>query len=72
MQFIPIVERDNDTGYQEGDAVTDRSITAAGYGQFLIEMYEEWVRRDVGKVFVQIFDIALAAWDGRATGLMHL
>ena len=69
MQFIPIVERDNDTGYQEGDAVTDRSITARGYGQFLIDMYEEWVRRDVGHVFVQIFDIALAAWTGAPPGL---
>ena len=67
--LIPIVERDNDTGYQEGDQVTDRSITAAGYGQFLIDMYEEWVRRDVGKVFVQIFDIALAAWTGAPPGL---
>ena len=69
MQFIPIVERDNDTGYQEGDQVTDRSITAEGYGQFLIDMYEEWVRRDVGQVFVQIFDIALAAWTGAPPGL---
>ena len=69
MQFIPIVERDNDTGYQEGDAVTDRSISAAGYGQFLIDMYETWVRRDVGQVFVQIFDIALAAWTGAPPGL---
>ena len=69
MQFIPIVERDNDTGYQEGDQVTDRSISAAGYGQFLIDMYEEWVRRDVGRVYVQIFDIALAAWTGAPPGL---
>ncbi len=69
MQFIPIVERDNDTGYQEGDRVTERSITAEGYGQFLIDMYEEWVRRDVGRVFVQIFDIALAAWTGAPPGL---
>ncbi len=69
MQFIPIVERDNDTGYQEGSSVTERSVTAAGYGQFLIEMYEEWVRHDVGRVFVQIFDIALAAWTGAPPGL---
>ena len=69
MQFIPIVERDNVTGYQEGDQVTDRSITAAGYGQFLIDMYEEWLRRDVGRVYVQIFDIALAAWTGAPPGL---
>ena len=69
MQFIPIVERDNDSGYQEGDSVTERSVSAAGYGQFLIEIYEEWVRRDVGRVFVQIFDVALAAWAGAPPGL---
>ncbi|MDE2750045.1 MAG: anaerobic sulfatase maturase [Chloroflexota bacterium] len=69
MQFIPIVERDNDSGYQEGDSVTARSITAEGYGRFLIDMYEEWLRHDVGQVFVQIFDIALAAWTGAPPGL---
>jgi uncharacterized protein len=69
MQFIPIVERDNMTGYQEGDKVTDRSVTAEGYGQFLISMYDEWVRHDVGKTFVQIFDIALAGYTGAPPGL---
>ncbi len=69
MQFIPIVERDNDTGFQEGDQVTNRSITAEGYGRFLIEIFEEWVRHDVGRVYVQIFDVALAAWIGSNPGL---
>ena len=69
MQFIPIVERDNETGYQEGTGVTPRSVTARQYGDFLIALFEEWVRRDVGRVFVQIFDVALAAWSGRRPGL---
>ena len=69
MQFIPIVERDNDTGYQEGNKVTDRSVGGAQYGQFLIDIYEEWVRHDVGRVYVQIFDIALATWTGAPPGL---
>ncbi|MBI3960286.1 MAG: anaerobic sulfatase maturase [Chloroflexi bacterium] len=69
MQFIPIVERDNATGYQEGDAVRERSVTAEQYGQFLIGIFEEWVRRDVGRVFVQIFDVALAAYSGNRPGL---
>lgn len=69
MQFIPIVERDNETGYQEGDEVTDRSLTAEQYGRFLITIFDEWVRRDVGRVFVQIFDVALAAWAGERPGL---
>jgi len=69
MQFIPIVERDNMTGYQEGDAVTLRSVTAEQYGRFLIAIFDEWVRHDVGRVFVQIFDVALAAWVGERPGL---
>jgi uncharacterized protein len=69
IQFIPIVERDNDTGFQEGDRVTDRSVTGRQYGSFLIAIFDEWVRRDVGRVFVQIFDVALAAWLGERPGL---
>lgn len=69
IQFIPIVERANQTGFQEGDSVTDRSITAEGYGRFLIEIFDEWIRRDVGRMFVQIFDVSLAAWVGDRPGL---
>jgi uncharacterized protein len=69
MQFIPIVERDNETGYQEGDRATDRSLTGKQYGDFLIAIFDEWVRRDVGRIFVQIFDVALAAWIGEPPGL---
>jgi uncharacterized protein len=69
IQFIPIVERANDTGFQEGSAVTERSVTAEQYGRFLIEIFDEWVRHDVGRVYVQIFDVALAAWSGNRPGL---
>lgn len=73
LQFIPIVERDNEAGpgVSEGTglAVTDRSISAEQYGQFLCRVFDEWVRRDVGRVFVQIFDVALAAWVGERPGL---
>jgi len=69
IQFIPIVERDNDTGFQEGDTVTDRSVDAKQYGRFLISVFDEWVKRDVGKTFVQIFDVALAAWAGVPSGI---
>ncbi len=69
IQFIPIVERDNATGFQEGERVTERSVTGRDYGKFLIEIFEEWVRRDVGQVYVQIFDVALAAWSGQRPGL---
>ncbi|MGQ9517540.1 MAG: anaerobic sulfatase maturase [Anaerolineae bacterium] len=68
IQFIPIVEREG--GRPDGEpAVSPRSVTAPQYGQFLISIFDEWVRRDVGRVFVQIFDVALAAWAGRRPGL---
>lgn len=64
IQFIPIVERDNATGFQEGNKVTDRSVSAQQWGNFLITIFDEWVRRDVGEVYVQMFDAALASWYG--------
>ncbi|UCH86917.1 MAG: anaerobic sulfatase maturase [Dehalococcoidia bacterium] len=68
IQFIPIVERANETGFQEGSKVTERSVTARQYGDFLIAIFNEWVRRDVGQTYVQIFDVALEAWfSGRAS-----
>jgi uncharacterized protein len=69
IQFIPIVERDNETGFQEGERVTGRSVMGQQYGRFLSTIFDEWVRRDVGQVFVQIFDVALAAWLGERPGL---
>ena len=64
IQFIPIVERDTVGGIPQGTEVTDRSVSPSGYGAFLIEVFEEWVRHDVGSVYVQAFDSALANWVG--------
>jgi uncharacterized protein len=66
IQFIPIVERDNESGFQEGNKVTDRTVRPNQWGRFLIEIFDEWVRRDVGQTFVLNFDGALAGWLGRA------
>ena len=44
-------------------------MTAEQYGRFLIDVFEEWVRRDVGSVFVQMFDVALANWVGEPPSL---
>ena len=66
LQFIPIVERKNESGFQEGDEVTDRSVSPGKWGRFLIEIFDEWVRRDVGRTFVLNFDGALAGWLGMA------
>jgi uncharacterized protein len=54
---------------QEGTLVTERSISPDGYGRFLIDVFEEWVRRDIGEVYVQMFDVALANWYGEPPGL---
>ncbi|MFN8017676.1 MAG: anaerobic sulfatase maturase [Acidimicrobiales bacterium] len=64
IQLIPIVERANETGFQEGSEVTDRSVDPEAWGRFLVGVFDEWVRRDVGEVFVQMFDAALASWLG--------
>ena len=66
IQFIPIVERDNETGYQEGNTVTDRSVQPEQFGRFLIGIFDEWVKKDVGNTFVLNFDGALAGWLGMA------
>ncbi len=66
IQFIPIVERDNESGFQEGNRVTDRSVQPDRWGNFLIKIFDEWVKRDVGQTFVINFDGALAGWLGRA------
>jgi len=72
IQVIPIVERVNSDGrtrFQEGSTVTERSVTAEQWGRFLITIFDEWVGRDVGTVFVQMFDAALASWVGAPPAL---
>jgi uncharacterized protein len=83
IQFIPIIERDGGSAppaewtswrdrplyLQEGTAPSERSVTASQYGRFLIDVFEEWVRHDVGEVYVQMFDVTLANWMGEPPGL---
>src|SRR5205085_265786 len=59
----------NEADLQGGRRVTSRSITGRQYGDFLIAVFDEWVRHDVGRIYVQIFDVALAAWVGERPGL---
>ena len=49
---------------QAGDQVTARSVQPEQFGRFLITLFDEWVQRDVGKVFIQLFDVALGSWLG--------
>ncbi len=62
LQFIPIVEKDNETGNQQGKRITARSVNPKQYGKFLIEIFDEWIKRDVGKMFVQFFDGVLVSY----------
>jgi uncharacterized protein len=66
LQFTPVVERDS-----EG-IVTDYSVTPAQWGDFLCAVYDEWVRADVGRLFVQTFDATLANWAGVTPGVCSL
>ena len=46
----------------EGNCVTDRSVGSEQWGRFMIGVFDEWVKADVGTVYVQMFDAALASW----------
>ena len=85
LQFIPLVERAAPTemktaGYDfaapplpgergSPSVVTPWSVEAKQYGNFLCTIFDEWVRNDVGKTFVQLFDVALGNWMGLGSSL---
>ena len=54
---------------QVGELVTRRSVKPEQWGQFLIAVFDEWVSHDVGNVFIQIFESALASWLGLPASL---
>ncbi len=56
---------------QTGNLVTERTVGGEQYGRFLVDVFEEWVRHDVGTVFVQLFDVTLEAYFGRHLLCIH-
>ena len=56
---------------QSGNLVTERSVGSEQYGRFLVDIFEEWVRHDVGQVYVQLFDVTLEAYFGRHLLCVH-
>ncbi len=65
IQLIPVVERVDDLGhtiYQRGTRISGRSVRAEQWGRFLIQIFDEWVRHDVGRVYVQTFEAAVRNW----------
>ena len=80
MQFIPIVERVAKAPDPHGlvligpqskaeAEVSEWSVEPLQFGKFLCKIFDEWVRRDVARYFVQIFDVALESWLGRPPSL---
>lgn len=49
--------------------VTPWSVRPADFGRFLCTVFDEWVRADVGRVYIQQFDAALANWVGQPAGV---
>ena len=52
-----------------GSPVTPWSVRPGDYGEFLIQIFYRWVRKDVGRYYVQIFDLALSQWLGMESSL---
>ena len=78
LQFTPIVERQ--TRHEDGRtlasladkdeiSLSEASVTPEQWGYFLCAIFDEWVRKDVGKIFVEIFDCTLANWMGISPGI---
>jgi uncharacterized protein len=75
IQFIPIVERktqepDSDglvliqPSFERAAEVTEWSVEPQAFGNFMARIFDEWVKKDVGRTFVQLFDVALESWLG--------
>ncbi|MCM1293372.1 MAG: anaerobic sulfatase-maturation protein [Bacteroides sp.] len=73
LQFTPIVERRRTDGHLssvvDNGELTPHSVTPKQWGEFLCRVFDRWVRSDVGKIFVQIFDSTLARWVGVQPGV---
>jgi uncharacterized protein len=85
MQFIPIVERAGDRAAHalgldlavppdlnapdNPDAMMPWAVSSEGFGEFLVNIFNEWIKADVGRIFVNIFDVALSAWSGMEPSL---
>lgn len=81
IQFTPIVER---WVHEEGgkrlahigevvqSSLTAHSITPSQWGHFLCTLYDEWIREDVGRYFIQLFDATLANWVGEEPGVCSM
>jgi uncharacterized protein len=88
IQFVPVIEREADpeaknlgiqlavppslTHKEKSTAVTPWSVDPKQYGEFLIRVFEDWARNDVGNIFVMNFEWSLGAWAGIRPGVCYL
>ncbi|WP_239670658.1 anaerobic sulfatase maturase [Vibrio variabilis] len=82
IQFIPLVERESEglqqqklrlvLPHESAAKITSWSVPPKAYGRFLSEIFDIWVRRDVGRIFVNMFDSTLSAWCDAPTSICHL
>jgi uncharacterized protein len=56
---------------RENPRMSDFAVPAEAYGDFLIKIFDQWVKRDVARTYVQIFDVALAKWVGEPGGVCY-
>lgn len=76
IQFMPVLEHTKDglivDPQVQGARIAPWSVSPEGYGRFLCDIFDYWVRNDVGKVFVNQFDAVLACWCGAQPGICAL
>lgn len=83
LQFTPVVERTNPQQAPESVAmnseewaknasITTESVEPLQWGRFLTGLYDEWIKEDVGSIFVQLFDATLANWVGQPPSLCSM
>ena len=83
LQFTPIVERTNlqqalesvaqdSKEWTKNTSITNESVEPLQWGRFLTGLYDEWIKEDVGSIFVQLFDATLANWVGQPPSLCSM
>lgn len=79
MQFLPVLEHVSKVGENVRPSIVppgtpdaylaEWSVSAKGFGKFMTDIFDLWVLNDVGRYYVQLFDVALAQWVGVPPGL---
>jgi len=80
IQFIPVIERTCENDKNDMSLVSDLpvkptlknsavglspwSVTPERFADFYIQIFDEWILKDMGEYFVQFFDVALNNWMG--------